>query len=82
MTGSEASTALNRAMADLYTPTDDASKALDQLDVSAYKLNGEAKDFNDLVDELNGSLQGMTAEQKTMLLQRFLQRKAYRRLIK
>lgn len=68
VTGSEASTALNRAMADLYTPTDDASKALDQLDVSAYKLNGEAKDFNDLVDELNGSLQGMTAEQKNNAL--------------
>ena len=64
VTGSEASTALNRAMADLYTPTDDASKALNQLGVSAYEANGEAKDFNDLVDELNGSLQGMTAEQK------------------
>lgn len=68
VTGSEASTALNRAMADLYTPTDDASKTLDQLDVSVYKLNGEAKDFNDLVDELNGSLQGMTAEQKNNAL--------------
>lgn len=68
VTGSEASTALNRAMADLYTPTDDASKALDQLKVSAYKTNGEAKDFNDLVDELNSSLQGMTAEQKNNAL--------------
>lgn len=68
VTGSEASTALNRAMADLYTPTDDASKALDHLKVSAYKTNGEAKDFNDLVDELNGSLQGMTAEQKNNAL--------------
>ena len=68
VTGSEASTALNRAMADLYTPTDDASKALDQLGVSAYKSNGEAKDFNDLIDEINGSLQGMTAEQKNNAL--------------
>lgn len=68
VTGSEASTALNRAMADLYTPTDDASKALDQLGVSAYEANGEAKDFNDLVDELNGSLRGMTAEQKNNAL--------------
>lgn len=68
VTGSEASTALNRAMADLYTPTDNASKALDQLGVSAYKSNGEAKDFNDLVNELNGSLQGMTAEQKNNAL--------------
>lgn len=68
VTSSEASTALNRAMADLYTPTDDASKALDQLGVSAYKSNGEAKDFNDLVDELNSSLQGMTAEQKNNAL--------------
>lgn len=68
VTGSEASTALNRAMADLYTPTDDASKALNQLGVSAYEANGEAKDFNNLVDELNGSLQGMTAEQKNNAL--------------
>ena len=68
VTGSEASTALNRAMADLYTPTDDASKALNQLGVSAYEANDEAKDFNDLVDELNGSLQGMTAEQKNNAL--------------
>lgn len=68
VTGSEASTALNRAMADLYTPTDDASKALNQLGVSAYEANEDAKDFNDLVDELNGSLQGMTAEQKNNAL--------------
>lgn len=68
VTGSEASTALNRAMADLYTPTDNASKALDRLGLSAYKSNDEAKDFNDLVDELNGSLQGMTAEQKNNAL--------------
>lgn len=68
VTGSEASTALNRAMADLYTPTDDASKALDQLGISAYEANGDAKGFNDLVDELNGSLQGMTAEQKNNAL--------------
>lgn len=68
VTGSEASTALNRAMADLYTPTDNASKALNQLGVSTYEANGDAKDFNDLVDELNGSLQGMTAEQKNNAL--------------
>lgn len=68
VTGSEASTALNRAMADLYTPTDNASKALNQLGVSAYEANGDAKDFNDLVDELNGSLQGMTVEQKNNAL--------------
>lgn len=68
VTGSVASTALNRAMADLYTPTDNAATALEKLGVSAYKSNGEAKDFNDLVDELNGSLQGMTAEQKNNAL--------------
>lgn len=68
VTGSVASTALNRAMADLYTPTDNAAKALSQLGVSAYEANGDAKDFNDLVDELNSSLQGMTAEQKNNAL--------------
>lgn len=63
VTGSTAVTALNRAMADLYTPTDAAKKALDELGVSAYDLNGNARDINVVMDELNASLSGMSAEQ-------------------
>jgi TP901 family phage tail tape measure protein len=67
VTGSEAATALNRAMADLYTPTTSAKKALDDLGVSAYDSSGEARDFNDVVDDLNGALSGMSTEQQNAL---------------
>lgn len=66
--GSAAGTMLNRAMADLYTPTEEASEALDDLGVSAYDSTGKAKDFNDLVAELKDSLTGYTEEQKNAYL--------------
>lgn len=63
VTGSEAATALNGAMADLFTPTDEAKKALDELGVSAYNLDGSARDVNDVIDDLNGAMSGMSDEQ-------------------
>lgn len=60
VTGAEASTALSRAMMDLYTPTSGAQKALDSLGISAYTSTGEARDFNEVVDELSGALSGMS----------------------
>lgn len=64
ITGEEAATALNRAMMDLYTPTSTAKKALDELGVSVYDAQGNARDFNDVVDELNGRLSGMSEEER------------------
>lgn len=64
VTGEEAATALNRAMMDLYTPTSTAKKALDELKVSVYDTQGNARDFNDVVDELNGKLSGMSEEER------------------
>lgn len=63
-TGSEAATMLSRAMMDIYTPTADAATALDELGVSAYDAEGNTRDFNDIVEDLNNALSGMTAEQK------------------
>ena len=63
-TGSEAANALNRAMYDLYTPTDSAKKALDELGISAYDASGNARDINDVVDELNKSLSQMSQEER------------------
>lgn len=63
VTGAEAATALNRAMMDLYTPTDAAKKALDKLGISAYDAEGNARDFNDIVDELNVALSSMSDEE-------------------
>lgn len=64
ITGEEAATALNRAMMDLYTPTSTAKKSLDELGVSVYDAQGNARDFNDVVDELNGKLSGMSEEEQ------------------
>lgn len=63
VTGAEAATALNRAMMDLYTPTDDARELLDELGISAYDASGNARDFNDIVDELNSALSVMSDEE-------------------
>lgn len=63
VTGSDAANALSRAMADIYTPTDGAKKALEALGVSAYTTSGEARDFNTVADELNKKLSKMSDEE-------------------
>lgn len=63
ITGGEASTMLARAMADIYTPTSKAKKALDELGISAYDGSGKARDFNDIVDELSKAFEGMSDEE-------------------
>lgn len=67
ITGSNAATALAAAMKDLYSPTDTAKKALDSLGVSAYDSSGKARDFNTVVDELNGALNSLTDEERASL---------------
>ncbi|MGN0444249.1 MAG: phage tail tape measure protein [Acutalibacteraceae bacterium] len=62
--GSEAATKMNRAMADLYTPTDEATKALEELGVATYDTNGDARDFNDVVDDLSSALENYSMEQQ------------------
>lgn len=63
VTGEAAATMLNRAMADLYTPTDNAKKALDELGIACYDANGKERDFNTVTAELNDKLSTMTNEQ-------------------
>ena len=63
VTGETAATSLNRAMADLYTPTEIAKQALDELGISAYDSEGNTRDFNVVVDEMNDKLKEMTAEE-------------------
>lgn len=64
VTGAEAATALNRAMMDLYTPTDSAKKALDKLGVSAYDSTGKARPLNDVIDDLTVAMDGMSDAEK------------------
>ena len=63
VTGENAATQLNRAMTDLYTPTDTAKQALQELGIAAYDSQGNTRDFNVVVDELNAKLSTMTDEQ-------------------
>ena len=67
VTGQTAATSLNRAMADLYSPTAEAKKALDSLGISAYNADGSARDFNVVVDELSGALKGMNEQSANAL---------------
>lgn len=64
VTGSEAATALNRAMTDLYNATEPAQEQLEKLGVSVYDSKGKARDFNTIVDELRDSMSGMTDEER------------------
>ena len=68
VTGSAASTALAAAMKNLYTPSDQAKKALQELNVAAYE-NGKALDFNDVVNSLTDALAGYSDEEKNAYLQ-------------
>ena len=63
--GSAAGTALSAAMKNLYTPTNQAKKALAELGVVAFDATtGKARDFNDVVNELDAALSGYTEEQQ------------------
>lgn len=67
--GEEATTALNRVMTDLYGKVGpDAQKILDELGVSAYNEAGAAREFNEVIDDLNRSLEGMTDAQRSAAL--------------
>lgn len=68
VTGSAAATSLSAAMKNLYTPTDQAKKAMQELGVSAYDSSGKARDFNDITDDLTKSLSNMSDEQKNAYL--------------
>ena len=64
VTGETAVTGINRAMADLYTASGAAKDELDKLGVSAYDVaTGSARDFNDIIDDLNAALAGMSDEE-------------------
>ena len=62
--GTDASTALSRAMIDIYTPTKKAKEALKELGVSAYDSKGNARDFNVVCDEISKSLSKMSEEEQ------------------
>lgn len=64
-TGSNAATMLSAAMKNLFSPTDQAKKALEELGVSVFDEKGKARDFNVVVNELNQALSGFSDAERT-----------------
>lgn len=63
--GSVAGTYLSRAMSDLYSPTANATKALNELGVSTYDSSGKQRDFIEVINDLNAKFATMTEEERS-----------------
>lgn len=68
VSAAEAGNALNRALRNLYQPTDSAAKALQQLGVSAYDAEGNARRLPDVLKDINEKTKDMSAEERNNIL--------------
>lgn len=66
--GAEGGTALRNVILSLQSPTDTASAALQNLGVSVYDSGGEMRSLNDILGDLNTSMDAMTAEEKNDII--------------
>lgn len=64
ITANEAATGLKRAMQVLYAPSSTAAKAMKELGVSAYDAKGNARDFNDIIADLDKSMKALNNDAK------------------
>ena len=62
--GSEAGTKYRNMLLSLTKPTDKAAELMESLNFSAFDANGEMKSMDQIVQELNTSLEGMTDQEK------------------
>lgn len=65
VTGTAAGTALAAVEKNLYTASDQGAKAMEKLGVKAYDAAGKARPINDVVNDINASLQGMNDQEKS-----------------
>ena len=64
--GSNAATMLAAAMKNIYSPTDQAKKAMEELGINAYDpVTGKARDFNQVINELQVALAGYSDAERT-----------------
>lgn len=66
--GSAAGTSLAALEKNLYQASDQGKQMMDQLGVSAYTSEGEAKRLNDVVNELRDSMKGMSEQEQAETL--------------
>lgn len=69
LSGSDAGTALQNAIARLQGPTDKAQKLMKDLGINVYDANGKMLPMRDIIGVLNSKLGGMTQQQRNAVLQ-------------
>ncbi|HEL0822064.1 TPA: phage tail tape measure protein [Streptococcus equi subsp. zooepidemicus] len=66
--GSEGGTKLRNVILSLQNPTDKAASTMDALGVSVYDSEGNMRSLNDILGDLNTSMDGMTVEEKANII--------------
>lgn len=66
--GSEGGTKLRNVILSLQNPTDKAASTMESLGLSVYDSEGNMRSLNDILGDLNTSMDGMTAEEKANII--------------
>lgn len=66
--GAEGGTHLRNVILSLQNPTDGAAKTMEKLGVQTYDSEGNMRSLNDVLGDLNTSMDGMTAEEKANII--------------
>lgn len=66
--GAEGGTHLRNIILSLQNPTDKASDAMEALGLQVYDSEGNMRSMNDILGDLNSSMDGMTAEEKSNII--------------
>lgn len=68
--GAEGGTHLRNIILSLQNPTDKAADAMEALGVKVYDSQGNMRSMNDILGDLNTSMDGMTSEEKANIISR------------
>ena len=66
--GAEGGTHLRNVILSLQNPTDKAAASMEQLGVDVYDSEGNMRSLNDILGDLNRSMDGMTAAEKSNII--------------
>lgn len=66
--GAEGGTHLRNIILSLQSPTDKAADSLNELGISVYDSEGNMRSLNDILGDLNASMEGMTSEEKSNII--------------
>lgn len=68
--GSEGGTHLRNVILSLISPTESASIALNELGIKVSDSSGNMRDLNDILTDMDASMEGMASEEKTRMISR------------